>query len=99
MGELLIGGFGSWPFSSGFAVTPMNKLHHVVERCAGEENLLNAFASHRCRVVMRDSAAAAPENLDIVCAFFAQKIDNGREKFDMPAVVTRNANRAHVLLD
>ena len=48
---------------------------------------------------MRDGAAAAPENLDIVRAFFAQKIDNGREKFDVPAVVTRDANRPHVLLD
>ena len=48
---------------------------------------------------MRDGAAAAPENLDIVCAFFSQKIDNGREKFDVPAVVTRDANRPHVFLD
>ena len=48
---------------------------------------------------MRDGAAAAAENLDVVRAFFAQKIDHGREKFDVPAVVTRNANRAHVLLD
>ena len=48
---------------------------------------------------MRDGAAAAPENLDIVCAFFAQQIDHGREKFDVPAVVTRDANRPHVLLD
>ncbi len=48
---------------------------------------------------MRDGSAAAAENLDIVCAFFSQKIDNGREKFDVPAVVTRYANRPHVLLD
>ena len=37
---------------------------------------------------MRDGAAAAAEYLDIVCAFFPQKIDNGRKKFDMSAVVT-----------
>ena len=49
--------------------------------------------------VERDCAAAAPENLDIVCAFLAQKIDNGREKFDVPAVVTRDANGPHVFLD
>ena len=48
---------------------------------------------------MRDGAAAPPENLDIVCAFFAQKIDNGREEFDVPTVVTRDANRPHVFLD
>ena len=48
---------------------------------------------------MRDGAAATPENLDIVGAFFAQKIDNGREKFDVPAVVTRNTDRPDVLLN
>ena len=48
---------------------------------------------------MRDGAAAAPEDLDIVCAFFPQKIDNGREKFDVPTVVTRDANRPHIFLD
>src|SRR5262249_1821249 len=58
-----------------------------------------AFASHDCSIVMRDSAAAAPENLDVVCAFFVQEVDNGCEKFDMPAVVTGDPNRAHVLLD
>ena len=48
---------------------------------------------------MRDGAAASPENFDIVRAFFAQKIDHGREKFDVPTVVTRYANCPHVLLD
>ena len=48
---------------------------------------------------MRDGAAAAPENLDIIRAFFAQKIDHGREKFDVPTVVTRYTNCPHVLLD
>jgi len=48
---------------------------------------------------MRDGAAAAPENLDIVCAFFSQKIDNGREEFDVPTVVTRDTNRPYVFLD
>src|SRR5205814_2730727 len=42
---------------------------------------------------------SASENLDIVCAFFAQDIDHGREKFDVPAVVTGDTNRPHVLLD
>jgi hypothetical protein len=48
---------------------------------------------------MRDSAAAAAENLDIVCAFSPQNIDNGREEFDVPAVVTRDANGPHIFLD
>ena len=61
-----------------------------------KENLVYASASHDCGVVMRDGAAAPPENLDIVRAFFAQKIDHGREKFDVPTVVTRYANCPHV---
>ena len=48
---------------------------------------------------MRYGAASASEHLDIVCAFFPQEIDNGSKKFDVPAVVTRYANRPHVLLD
>ena len=49
--------------------------------------------------MLRDGPAAAAENLNIVCAFLAQKIDNSRKKLDVPAVVTRDANGAHVLLD
>src|SRR5262249_5453759 len=97
--EFLIKRSWSRPSGSRLAITLMHKFHHVVELCAGKENFAHTFASHPCRVVMRDGAAAAPENLDFVCAFLAQKIDTGRENFDMPAVVTRNANRAHVLLD
>ena len=48
---------------------------------------------------MRDGAAAPPENFDIVCAFLAQKIDNGCEEFDVPPVVAGDANGANVLLD
>jgi hypothetical protein len=77
----------------------VDKFHHVVERCAGKENFVYAFAPHCRGVVVRDGAAAAPENLDIVCAFFAQKIDNGGEKFDVTAVVTGDANRPHIFLD
>jgi hypothetical protein len=43
--------------------------------------------------------AAATENFDVVGAFLAEKIDNLRKKLDVPAVVTRNADRAHILLD
>src|SRR5262245_21973288 len=99
MREFLVEGFGAWPFRSWFPVTPMHEFHHVVEGGAGKKNFVYAFASHHCGVLVRDGAAAAPENLDIVCAFFSQKIGNCREKFDVPAVVTRDANRPHVFLD
>src|SRR5262249_24552158 len=39
------------------------------------------------------------ENLDIIPAFLAQEIDNGREKFDMRTVVTGDPNGAHILLN
>src|SRR5215813_941714 len=76
--EFLIEGLGARPFRSRFAITPMNKFHHVVKRSAGEENFIHAFASHYCGVILRDGAAAAAENLDIVRALFPQKIDDGR---------------------
>src|SRR5262245_33892573 len=60
MRKLLIKGFRTRPFGSRFAVTPMHKFHHVVERRAGEENLVYAFASHHRGIIMRDGAAAAP---------------------------------------
>ena len=48
---------------------------------------------------MGDCAAAAAKNFDIAGAAFAQKIDNFRKKLDVPAVVARNPDRAHILLD
>lgn len=48
---------------------------------------------------MRDRSAATAENLDVVGAFLAQEIDNSSEKLDVPAVITRNANRTDVLLN
>src|SRR4051794_11711330 len=48
---------------------------------------------------MRDRAATSSENLDIVCAFFPQKIHNGCEEFDVSTVITRDANGPYVFLD
>src|SRR5207302_7591477 len=55
--------------------------------------------AHDLGVVVRDRSPTAAEYLDVVRALFAQKIHNLREKFDVAAVVTRNADRAHVFLD
>ena len=49
--------------------------------------------------MVRDGPAAAAKNLNVVCAFLAQKIDNSCKKLDVAAVVTRDANGANVLLD
>src|SRR5258708_2042841 len=48
---------------------------------------------------MRDRPAAAAENLDVICAAPLQLPDDFGKKLDVPAVVTRDPDRAHVLLD
>src|SRR5438045_9602257 len=86
--QFLVEKFGAWPFRSRPAVALMNKFHHLFERGAGEKNFIYAFAFHRNGVLMRDGAAAASENLDVVAALLAQQIDNCCKEFDVPAVVT-----------
>ena len=77
----------------------MDVIRHFVQRRAREENLLHAFALHRLCVGLGDCPSTAAENFDVVRAFFLQLFHNVGEKLDVPAVVTRNADRAHVLLD
>ena len=66
----------------------MDKFDHFIERGAGEKDFVHAFAFHACCVVVSNRAAAAAEDLDVVRAFLAQKIDHAREELDMAAVVT-----------
>src|SRR5207253_2052173 len=79
-------------------VTLMNELHHFTERRAGKKDFVHAFATHGGRALMCDRSSAAAEHFDVGRAFLAQEADNSREKLGMPAVVTGNANRAHVVL-
>src|SRR6185437_7657774 len=72
---------------------------HFRKRSARKKNLIHSLAAHRRRVVMRNRPPAAAENFDVARTAFAQKIDNFREELDVPAVITRNTNRADVLLD
>src|SRR5438128_4955846 len=99
MRELLVRRLRSGAFPARFAIMLVDELHHLFERRSGEENLVHAFAFHHCGIVMCDGAAAAAEHLDIVGAFFAQKIDNRAEELAVPAVIARNPNRAHIFLD
>src|SRR5438067_13779255 len=73
----------------------MDKFHHVVKRRAGEKNFLDAFAFHDRGIVMRDGAPAAAENLDVVCAFFAEKIHNLSKKLNVSAAITGDATPPH----
>src|SRR6266404_7290996 len=77
----------------------MDKLHHLFERGAGEKDFVHAFAFHGCGIVMRNCSPAAAEHRDVVCAFFAQKIDYGCKELDVPTVITGDANSTHILLD
>jgi hypothetical protein len=47
---------------------------------------------------MRDGSATTTKDFDVASAF-ALKSDNFREKLDVAAVVTRNPDGAHILLD
>ena len=99
MCQLQVERLGVWPLCSRFAIMLMDKFNHFSKRRAGEKNFVHAFASHNRRIPVRDGATATAEHLDVVSAFFAQKIDNSCKKLDVTAVVTGNANGAHVLLD
>ena len=48
---------------------------------------------------MRDRSATTAKDFDVVRSMFSQKSNDFREEFDVTAVVTRNANGAHVLLN
>src|SRR6266568_4051637 len=48
---------------------------------------------------MRDRSATTAKDFDVVRSALPQKSDDFREEFDVPAVVTRDANGAHVLLN
>jgi hypothetical protein len=74
-------------------------IDHFCKRSSGEENVVDAFALHSRSVLMRDRSAAAAEDFDVVRATLSQKSNDFSEEFDMPAVVTRDADGAHVLLN
>ena len=86
-------------FLARLAVIFAHVISHFVEGGSGKENLLHALALHRLRIGVGDRAAAAAENLDIVRALFAQLFHYVGEKLDVPPIVTRDADRAHVLLN
>jgi hypothetical protein len=99
MSELDVRTFCARAFRARLAITLMNELHHLVERCAGEKDFVHAFAAHHRGVLVRDCAAAAAEHLDVGRAFLAQKSDYFREKLDVTTVVTGDTDRANVFLD
>src|SRR5438094_254103 len=74
-------------------------LGHFCERSAGKENFVDAFALHLPGVVVRDRAAAATENRDVVCPFLLQLANDIGKKIDMTAVVTGYPDRSHVFLN
>ena len=80
--------FGAGSLPTRFAISLMNKFHHLFQRGPREKDFVHAFAFHNRRIVMRDSATAATEYLYVVRAFFSQKTRNSRKKLDVAAVVT-----------
>src|SRR5438132_1373607 len=82
-----------------FSVMVLYVIDHLGKRSAGEKNLIDASAFHFAGVIVRDRAAAAAENGDISGAFFAQLPNNLGEKFDVSAVVTRDADGGDIFLN
>src|SRR5205085_8163252 len=82
-----------------FPVTLVNPFHHLAQRGAGEENLVDTALLHHPLIVVRDRAAAAAEDLDVIGPALLQLPDYFGKKLDVPAVVTLYSDRAHVLLD
>ena len=48
---------------------------------------------------MRDRSATTAKDFDVVRSMLPQKSNDFREELDVPAVVTRDADGAHVLLN
>ena len=74
-------------------------LNHVGQRSTGEKNLINTFALHQRGVILRNRSTAAAKNGDIAGAALAQLSDDLGKKFDVPAVVARDADSGDVLLN
>ncbi len=76
-----------------------NVARHFSERSAGIENPIDTFSLHLRGIVCRDRAAPAAEDFDVIRALFAQSIDYVGKKFNVPTVVTGDANRSNIFLD
>ena len=74
-------------------------LNHVGQRSTGEKNLINTFALHQRGIILGNRSATAAEDGNIAGAALAQLSDDLGKKFDVPAVVARDADRSHVLLN
>ena len=81
------------------AIVRAHELHHFLERRAGEENLVHPAALHDPLIVPGDRSPAAAENLNLVRPVPLQLPDDFGKKFHVPAVVTGDANGAHIFLD
>ena len=99
MGEFLVRRSWARPFSSRLSVVLADIIGHLCERGSGKENVVHAFALHCCSVLMRDRSATTAKDFDVGRSTLPQKSNDLREEFDVPAVVTRDADGAHVLLN
>src|SRR2546430_5714902 len=69
------------------------------QRCAGEENAVHPLLLHARGIGFGNGPAAAAKHANVVRAALSfQQINHFSEKLDVTTVVTRKADRAHVLL-
>src|SRR5437764_4188542 len=74
-------------------------MDHLAQRRAGEKDLIHAIALHYAHIVVRDRAAAAAEDRNVVCTFCSELPNNFRKKFDVTAIITRDTDGSDILLN
>src|SRR3954451_2885890 len=74
-------------------ITLLHIIHHVGQRRSGEKYLIDPAPFHLFRVIVGNGAAATPENGNIPGSLFTELSNDLREKLNMTAVVTGNADR------
>src|SRR6185437_14093292 len=76
----------------------LHEFDHLRQRSPREKNPAHAFFLHKPGIVMGDGSSPAAEETNVVRAIFLEQIDHLLKKFDMPAVVARDADGANILL-
>ena len=88
------------PSRDGLGMVPLpDKIRHVGERSAGEENLIDAPLLHDALIIVRDSTATAAENFNAVSTALLQLPNDFGKELDVTAIITGDADCSDILLN
>ena len=82
-----------------FAVIFPDIIGHFCQRGAGKKYLVDPFAFHDPRILGGNCPAAPAKDCDLAGALTSQLPDDLGEKIDVSAIVTRDPDCGHILLD